>query len=70
MVGTILNPLDTLYQFVLFVLCEKGTVMEMEDEKLSNLHTVTKLQGLDLNLLFLGACMKNSSCKGKICCGW
>lgn len=44
--------------------------MEMEDEKLSNLHTVTKLQDLDLNLLFLGACMKNSSCKGKICCGW
>lgn len=70
MVGTILNPLDTLYQFVLFVLCEKGTVMEMEDEKLSNLHTVTKLQDLDLNLLFLGACMKNSSRKGKICCGW
>lgn len=39
--------------------------MEMEDEKLSNLHTVTKLQYLDLNLLFFGACMKNSSGKGK-----
>lgn len=42
MLGTLLKPLDTLYHFILLMPYERGTVKEMDAERLSNLHAVSK----------------------------